>query len=55
MHNFIRKDLDRNIHDYIKLLSKLKTVPGRMQEVASKNGAKIFVDFAHTPDALKTF
>ena len=50
----LEKDLDRNIHDYIKLLSKLKTVPGRMQEVASKkNGAKIFVDFAHTPDALE--
>lgn len=27
--------------------------PGRLQEVGEYNGAKIFVDYAHTPDALE--
>ena len=53
--NLLEKDLEKNIEHAISLLSKLKPVPGRMQEVASKkNGAKIFVDFAHTPDALES-
>ncbi len=47
--------LEKNIDQTIAQLSKLKPVPGRMEEVASKkNGAKIFVDFAHTPDALES-
>lgn len=34
---------------------KLETVRGRMQHVATrKNGAMVFVDYAHTPDALAT-
>jgi UDP-N-acetylmuramoyl-L-alanyl-D-glutamate--2,6-diaminopimelate ligase len=35
-------------------LSALTTVPGRMQLVGSVNGAAVFVDYAHTPDALAT-
>ncbi len=36
-------------------LPKLQTVRGRMDLVATRrNGAMVFVDFAHTPDALKT-
>jgi UDP-N-acetylmuramoyl-L-alanyl-D-glutamate--2,6-diaminopimelate ligase len=35
-------------------LQSLTTVPGRMQFVGEWNGAAIFVDYAHTPDALKT-
>jgi len=36
-------------------LAELKGVPGRVQHVASHpNGAPIFVDYAHTPDALDT-
>lgn len=35
-------------------LGKIKTIEGRMQFSAKKaNGAKIFVDYAHTPDALE--
>lgn len=38
-----------------KVLDALKTVRGRMELAATrKNGASIFVDYAHTPDALKT-
>ena len=36
-------------------LRHLKTVRGRMQLVATReNGAAVFVDYAHTPDALAT-
>jgi UDP-N-acetylmuramoyl-L-alanyl-D-glutamate--2,6-diaminopimelate ligase len=37
-----------------RTLEMLTTVPGRMQFVGERNGAAIFVDYAHTPDALKT-
>ncbi len=37
------------------VLPKLQTVRGRMELVATRgNGAMVFVDFAHTPDALET-
>ena len=37
------------------ILKELKTVRGRMQHAATRtNGATIFVDYAHTPDALET-
>lgn len=31
----------------------LRNVPGRLEEVPNKKGISIFVDYAHTPDALK--
>ncbi len=41
--------------DVFRALPDLETVPGRMQLAATrKNGASVFVDFAHTPDALET-
>jgi len=38
-----------------KFITKLPQIPGRMQFIAKKrsNNAKVFVDFAHTPDALE--
>jgi len=37
------------------VLPKLQTVRGRMELVATRgNGAMVFVDYAHTPDALET-
>ncbi len=36
-------------------LAELKTVSGRMQLAAKRtNGASVFVDYAHTPDAVQT-
>ena len=41
--------------DVFRCLPELQTVPGRMQLAATrKNGAAVFVDYAHTPDALET-
>ncbi len=38
-----------------KACEKLTTVRGRMQHVATRaNGALVYVDYAHTPDALET-
>ena len=46
--------LGEDIDKVTRLLSRLKPVPGRMQLVGlRKNRAPIFVDYAHTPDALK--
>ena len=38
----------------VATLPALTTVPGRMQFVGEVNRASIFVDYAHTPDALAT-
>ena len=34
-------------------LANLHGVPGRVQEVAEVHGGRVFVDYAHTPDALE--
>jgi UDP-N-acetylmuramoyl-L-alanyl-D-glutamate--2,6-diaminopimelate ligase len=38
----------------VAALEHLTGVPGRLQQVARYRGAPIFVDYAHTPDALET-
>jgi UDP-N-acetylmuramoyl-L-alanyl-D-glutamate--2,6-diaminopimelate ligase len=41
--------------DVFQTLPMLTTVRGRMQKVATReNGAAVFVDYAHTPDAVAT-
>ena len=35
-------------------LEKLEGARGRLERVATKNGGAIFIDYAHTPEALKT-
>lgn len=41
--------------DLLAVLPRLQTVRGRMQHAATRdNGAAVFVDYAHTPDALAT-
>lgn len=38
---------------WVSFIPRLGDIPGRMEKVAEKNGASIFVDFCHTPDALR--
>ena len=37
----------------MRILPTLKAPDGRMEHVATVNGAPVFVDYAHTPDALE--
>lgn len=37
----------------IKGIESLEGVPGRLERVENKKGVSIFIDYAHTPDALK--
>ncbi len=41
------------IRDAIKSLAEAPQVPGRMENVGIANGMCVFVDYAHTPDALQ--
>ena len=41
------------VRDAVKALSESPQVPGRMENVGNVNGMCVFVDYAHTPDALK--
>ncbi|MEO5373253.1 MAG: UDP-N-acetylmuramoyl-L-alanyl-D-glutamate--2,6-diaminopimelate ligase [Alphaproteobacteria bacterium] len=42
-------------HSAVAALRTLEGVPGRLQRVAERaNGAAVYVDYAHTPDALET-
>ena len=42
-------------HAVFEVLRELKTVRGRMEHAATRaNGATVFVDYAHTPDAVET-
>ena len=43
--------MDRNT--MAKIIAEVKWVPGRMEEVQSPEGFSIFIDYAHTADALE--
>ena len=44
-----------NIEDIINVIPKIKSVEGRFERVGKiKNNSKVILDYAHTPDALKT-
>ncbi len=36
-----------------KIVEQVKVIPGRMEEVQSKDGFSVFIDYAHTADALE--
>lgn len=41
-----------SIKDIKSAIEKFKNLPGRLENVSCKKGYSIFVDYAHTPDAL---
>jgi len=43
-------NIDKNI--IAAALAKINSVPGRLQEIFNPGPARIFVDYAHTPDAI---
>lgn len=49
---YIIKKLGYNVNDVKDMLNLLSEPPGRMQKIKYKNNV-IFVDYAHTPDAVK--
>ena len=50
----IQLDIEKDINKLIKILENVKNAEGRMEYVASKkNGASIYIDYAHKPDALR--
>ena len=42
------------IDDAVAAFETLEGVPGRLELVGKKNGAGLYVDYAHTPDGLRT-
>lgn len=36
-----------------KIISQITAIPGRMEEIQSPDGFSVFIDYAHTPDALQ--
>ncbi len=49
------KNSNIKISKILKIISKLKPVEGRLQKIGSiKNQSKVILDYAHTPEALKT-
>ena len=45
--------LNIEIKKILKVLKKISNPPGRLQEISNNKNYKIFVDYAHTPAALK--
>lgn len=45
--------LNISLEKCVEILQKFKRVPGRLERVMNARALNIFVDYAHTPDALK--
>ncbi len=45
--------LHLKVSDIMTVLPELKAPDGRMEAITTVNGARVFVDYAHTPDALE--
>lgn len=49
----IAAELTGKPFEVIKYAEKIRGAKGRLEYVGSKNGAAIYIDYAHTPDALE--
>lgn len=57
LHNILAaisaaKEIEIPIDKIQKGINSLDTVPGRVEQILSPNGATIIIDYAHTPDAF---
>lgn len=43
-----------DVHSVFNNMKNLSSINGRMEKITSFNGANIYVDYAHTPDALSS-
>ena len=51
----VAKNSNINLHKILNIIPKLKPVEGRFENIGKiKNRSKVILDYAHTPDALKT-
>ena len=41
------------VKDIINAINKLNSIPGRLEKIKTKSKKKIFIDYAHTPDAYE--
>jgi len=48
------KELKFKEKEFVKYLTEFKGIEGRLEEVKNNLGIKIYIDYAHTPDALMT-
>ena len=49
------KNSNINLNKILNIIPKLKPVEGRFENIGKiKNRSKVILDYAHTPDALKT-
>ncbi len=46
--------MDLNLRQAVKALEEAPQIPGRLQSVGGNKPFKVFVDYAHTPDALES-
>ena len=52
---FAAQKSNMNLKKILKVIPKLKSVDGRFEKIGMiKNKSKVILDYAHTPDALKT-
>ena len=55
MSIIVAKNSDIGLDKILNVISKLKPVEGRFERIGKiKNQSKVILDYAHTPDALKT-
>ena len=45
--------MDLNLREAVNAMTRAPQIPGRMQSVAEAKPFKVYVDYAHTPDALE--
>ena len=47
------KELGFKEKEFVKYLAEFKGIEGRLEEIKNNLGIKIYIDYAHTPDALR--